>query len=599
MYFLRLYARVLGLLRPVLFTSLVLVGANLALAFSQFAEPMLFGKVVDRLAGAQGAHAIPQWSDIGPWLALWAAFGLFSIIAGVLVSLHSDRLAQRRRFATMADFFEHLMRLPSSYHAEAHTGRLLKVMIEGSNAMFGLWLSFFREHCAGFVALFVLLPMTMFVNWRLGAILLVLVAIFAAAMNYVIRQTQENQGAANDVYADMSKRVSDVLGNLPVIQSFTRIEGEARDLREMGARFLTAQFPVLTWWEFANIATRASSTLTLTSIFVVGVWLDIRGLTTIGQIVAFMSLATGLIGRLEQINNFVYFMFGTAPQIAQFFEVMSAKSDVVDRPGAASVGRLAGHVRFESVSFSYGGGRSALRELSFDAPAGRTIALVGGTGSGKTTTLAMLHRVFDPTEGAVTIDGIDIRDMTLNSLRANIGVVFQEPFLFARSIEDNLRIGKPDATEAEIARALERAQAADFVANQPHGLATIVGERGRNLSGGERQRLAIARALLKDPPIMVLDEATSALDAGTETRLQLALEAATRGRTTFIIAHRLATIRNADVILVLDKGRIIEAGPFRELVEGDGAFAALAKAQFMTRTEAETSAPAAELPVAG
>jgi ATP-binding cassette, subfamily B, beta-glucan exporter len=312
-----------------------------------------------------------------------------------------------------------------------------------------------------------------------------------------------------------------------------------------------------------------------------------------------MSLATSLIGRLEQIVGFVNFMFGQAPQLKQFFEVLDTKSSVAERPGAVGVGRLKGDVRFEGVAYSYGHGRDALRDVSFEAPAGRTIALVGGTGSGKSTALSMLHRVFDPSEGRVTIDGLDIRDMTLTSLRANIGVVFQEPFLFARSIEENLRIGKPDATNEEIALALERAQAADFVHGQPQGLATIVGERGRNLSGGERQRLSIARALLKDPPIMVLDEATSALDAGTETRLQQALEAAMRGRTTFIIAHRLATVRNADLVLVFDKGRIVESGPFDALVEKGGAFAALARAQFITRAAPEKSVAAAEGPLAG
>lgn len=582
MYFLRLYARVLGQLRPVWQASLALVAANLGLAFAQFAEPWLFGRVVDRLAGAQGAGGPPKWEDVGPWLAAWAGFGVFSIVAGVLVSLFSDRLAHRRRFAAMADFFEHLMRLPASYHASTHTGRLLKSMMDGANGMFGLWLAFFREHCAGFVALFVMLPLTLFVNWRLGAILVALLAIFAAAMNYVIRKTQDNQGVSNEIYGNVTSLVTDVLGNLPAIQSFTRIEREARDMRAMAEAFLTAQFPVLTWWALANVATRVSSTVTLTSIFVVGVWLDIRGLTTLGEIVAFMSLATSLIGRLEQMNNFVYYMFGMGPAISGFFAVMEEKSNVVERPNAVTVGRLNGDVQFEHVGFSYGPERKALDDIVIDAPRGRVIALVGGTGSGKSTALALLHRAFDPNEGRITIDGVDIRDMTLNSLRANIGVVFQEPYLFARSIEDNLRIGKPDATRAEIDRALTLAQA-DFVERQPQGLATMVGERGRSLSGGERQRLAIARALLKDPPILVLDEATSALDAGTETRLQAALEAATRGRTTFVIAHRLATVRKADLILVLDNGRIIESGRFEELVEKGGAFAALAAAQFMAK----------------
>jgi ATP-binding cassette subfamily B protein len=353
MPFLVLYARVLGLLRPVWPAALALVGANLALATAQFAEPLLFGKVIDRLAKARA----PTWGDVGPWVAAWAGFGVFSIVAGVLVNLYSDRLSHRRRFATMADFFEHLMHLPSSFHAEAHTGQLLKIMIESANAMFSLWLSFFREHCSGFVAVFVLLPTTLFVNWRLGSILLVLVAIFALAMNYVARKTQEKNGEANDVYAEMSKQVSDVLGNLPVVQSFARIEGEARALRALTERFLSAQFPVLTWWAFANIATRASSTIALTTIFVSGIAFVMRGTATLGEVVAFMTLAGSLIGRLEQTNTFVYFMFGSAAQVRQFFAILRLKSDVVERPGATPVGRLQGHVRFENVHFSYGAGR--------------------------------------------------------------------------------------------------------------------------------------------------------------------------------------------------------------------------------------------------
>jgi len=238
---------------------------------------------------------------------------------------------------------------------------------------------------------------------------------------------------------------------------------------------------------------------------------------------------------------------------------------VTDAPDAVAVGRLSGHVRFEDVSFSYDHAREALKEVSFDAPAGQTIALVGATGSGKSTTLNLLHRVFDPTEGRVTIDGLDIRAITLESLRENIGVVFQEPFIFARSIEENLRIGKPDATRAEMEHALEQAQAIEFVRRSPNGLQTVIGERGRNLSGGERQRLSIARALLKNPPIMILDEATSALDAKTEHQVQQAIDAAMRGRTTFVIAHRLSTIRSADCILVFDQGRAIESGSFDEL----------------------------------
>ncbi|HLJ71705.1 MAG TPA: ATP-binding cassette domain-containing protein, partial [Roseiarcus sp.] len=335
------------------------------------------------------------------------------------------------------------------------------------------------------------------------------------------------------------------------------------------------------WWAAASIATRACATLTLFAIFIVGIWLNIHGLASIGEIIAFMSLAAMLIARLEQIVGFANYLVLQAPRLAQFFDVLDTASTVADRPGGVAVGRLQGEVTFESVSYSYDGLRDALNGLSFHVPPGRTIALVGVTGSGKSTTLSLLHRVFDPTKGRISIDGRDLKDMTLTSLRRNIGVVFQEPLLFARSIEDNLRVGKPDASAEEIERALERAQAADFVARLPQGLSTLISERGRTLSGGERQRLAIARALLKDPPILILDEATSALDAKTERQFQEALKAATAGRTTFVIAHRLATIRDADEILVFDEGRIVERGGFDALVAAGGHFAALARAQFI------------------
>jgi ATP-binding cassette subfamily B protein len=581
MSFLRLYSRVLQQLSAAKSVAVALVLANLALASAQFAEPVLFGRIVDRLAGAQRAGAVPQWGQVLPLLAAWMAFGLFTIGAGVLVALHADRLAHRQRLSAMAAYFDHVLHLPLSFHAGAHSGRLLKVMIEGANGLMGLWLSFFREHCAGFVALTILLPLTLFLNVRLGAMLVALVAAFGLMMNFVVRRTESLQGAVDRFHSDLAERVSDVLGNLPVIQSFTRIEEETRALRSLIDRALGAQLPVLSWWAVAAVATRASATLTLLAIFITGVWLDIEGQATIGEIVAFMSLATMLIARLEQIVGFVNYMLTQAPKLAQFFAVLDTRSNVVDRPGATRVGRLSGRVSFENVTFSYDGAPPAVSDLSFDVEAGRTIALVGATGSGKSTTLSLLHRVFDPQSGRILIDGRDIRDMTLESLRDNIGVVFQEPFLFARSIEENLRIGKPGASAGEIERALERAQASAFVVSQPRGLATLVGERGRSLSGGERQRLAIARALLKDPPIMIFDEATSALDANTERQLQEALENARRGRTTFVIAHRLATIRHADQILVFDRGRVVEAGSFDDLVALRGLFASLARAQFI------------------
>jgi ATP-binding cassette subfamily B protein len=270
------------------------------------------------------------------------------------------------------------------------------------------------------------------------------------------------------------------------------------------------------------------------------------------------------------------------PRLREFFDIMDAVPVVRDSPCAANVGRIQGGVEYRNVSFSYDGRRRAVADLSFAARPGETIALVGPTGAGKSTAVALLHRAFDPQSGAILIDGTDIRDITLASLRQNIGVVFQETLLFDRSIAENLRVGKPDATLEELRAAAARAQALDFIDYNPEGFDAIVGERGRMLSGGERQRLSIARALLKDPPVLILDEATSALDAVTEAKISAALDEVMKDRTTFVIAHRLSTIKNATRILVFDRNHIVETGTFDELVALNGRFAALARAQLVT-----------------
>jgi glucan exporter ATP-binding protein len=578
----QIYIRVLGLLRPQWRLVTVLVAANLALAAAQFAEPILFGRIIDLMTQSQVSGQSLTWDKLLPLVGAWAAFGLFSIGGAILVGLNADRLAHRRRLAVMSEYFNHVLSLPLTFHTNVHSGRILKTMLDGAAAMFGLWLSFFRENCASFVSLFVLLPMTLFINWRLGGLLILLVLIFYVATSYVLRRTENLQGQVERYNSSLAEHASDTLGNIPVVQSFTRVEREAQTLNRIINDVLAAQLPVLSWWALVVVASRAASTLTILSIFLLGAWLHMRAEATIGEIITFMNFATMLIGRLEQVVGFVNVLFMQSAKIKDFFDILDTEAAVRDRTDARDAGRLVGGVAFENVSFSYDGRRQAIKNVSFIAKPGETIALVGSTGSGKSTTLGLLHRVFDPDTGCVKIDGVDIRDFTLTSLRRNIGVVFQEPMLFARTIEENLRIGNPDATDDEIQRALELAQATEFVSRQSDGHGTQVGERGRTLSGGERQRLSIARALLKNPPILVFDEATSALDATTEKLIQKALDAATRGRTTFVIAHRLATIRNADRILVFDQGEIVESGSFDDLVALNGRFARLAAAQFMT-----------------
>jgi ATP-binding cassette subfamily B protein len=586
MRMIRLYIRVLGELGSDLRVGALLALANVALAISAFAEPILFGRIIDVLTRGQIPGTPPvNFGVLTPLLLAWVAFGLFSIGAGALVALHADRLAHRRRLAVVANYFEHVLELPLAFHTSTHSGRVLKVMLEGSGGMSWLWLGFFREHMSALIALVVLLPLTVFLNWRLGLLLVALVAVFAVLTAIVLRKTETLQGSVERYHSNLAEHASDALGNVPVIQSFTRIEAETRSLKTIIHQLLQAQNPVLSWWALASVASRASATITVTAIFILGTWLHLNGLATIGEIVTFMSMATMLIGRLEQAVSFINQLFMQAPKLQEFFEILDTTPAVRDRPNARNVDRYRGDVVFDNVSFSYDGKRSAVQDVSFTVREGENVALVGATGSGKSTTLGLLHRAFDPQSGCIRIDGLDIRDVTLSSLRRNIGVVFQEPMLFARTIRENLQVGRPDATDAEMIEALERAQAIEFITRQTEGLDTVIGERGRSLSGGERQRLSIARALLKNPPILILDEATSALDAATERKLQMALDEVMRGRTTFVIAHRLATIRNANRILVFDQGRVIESGTFDELVARGGRFAELAKAQFMATDE--------------
>ncbi|AXK81164.1 glucan ABC transporter ATP-binding protein/ permease [Pseudolabrys taiwanensis] len=574
MKFVRIYARVLSLLGRRQGVAWMLGIANLAIAATQFAEPVLFGRVIDALTG-KGDRTLAFL------LGVWACFGLFNIVAGTLIALYADRLAHEQRHTVLSDYFQHVLELPTAFHSEVHSGRLMKVMLQGTDSLWGLWVGFFRDHMSGFVMFFVLLPLSMIMNWRLGLLLIGLTLVFAVLTVLVMRKTEELQGLVEEHYSELAERASDTLGNIALVHSFTRVDAEVSGLKSVIDRLLAAQIPVLSWWAVISVLTRASTTITMLLIIAVGAWLNGRGLSSVGEIVTFMGFAGLLIDKLQHTASFTNHVFTEAPRLQEFFDVLDTVPAVRDKATAVDPGRVRGQVEFRDVTFSYGGALPALSGINLAAEPGQTVALVGPTGAGKSTALALLYRSFDPQSGAILIDGTDVRDITLTALRRNIGVVFQEGLLFNRSIADNLRIGKPDATLEEMRDAARRAQALDFIEDDRHGFDARVGERGRMLSGGERQRLAIARALLKDAPILILDEATSALDARTETRLLAALDEVMKGRTTFVIAHRLATIRRADKILVFEGGRIVETGTFDELVRANGPFAGLARAQFM------------------
>jgi ATP-binding cassette subfamily B protein len=579
MSLMKVYGRVLGLLAQNRRALVLLVLGNAGVAALQFLDPLLFGRVIGLLSKSDSMPRDTLFSTGAHLVGVWLMIGAAGILVNIFTAMGAERMAHRLRLNAISKCFNHVLALPSAFHANAKSGGVMKTLVSGSDSLFALSLTFFKENLATYIAVLVVLPLSAFLNWRLSLVLVALVGVFVGVTMFVIRRTQAGQRRAEMAHSQLAGRAQDALGNVVAVQSFGRLQAEARAFAEIVENVIRHQFPVLNWWALVTVMTRGASTLAVITIVVAGALLHLHGKAQVSDIVSFMGFSTLLIGRLEAAVNFVSALFMRAPGLQDYFELLDTCSSVPEQADAEELAVTHGEVAFEQVGFAYPGGPSILSDVSFVARPGSVTALVGATGAGKSTAMHLLQRLWDPQEGGVLIDGQDLRDVTLDSLRRSIGVVFQESLLFNRSIRENLLVGRPDATQAEIERACRLAEAHDFIIRQPQGYDTLVGERGVTLSGGQRQRLAIARALLKDAPILILDEATSALDAATEARVSRAMAALMRGRTTFVIAHRLSTVRDADEILVFDNGRIAERGTFDGLIREGGRFAELVENQ--------------------
>ncbi|MCB1381627.1 MAG: glucan ABC transporter ATP-binding protein/ permease [Notoacmeibacter sp.] len=572
-----LYWRSLVLLGPERWRALALALAGAVIAVVQLAEPVLFGRMIDRLAAGAGAFRL---------IALWAGLGLFSIAASAVLAVMSDRLAHRARLAALSDAYSRAITLPVAWHAEKGSGQVVRTILSGTDTLFGLWLAVLREQLTMLVSIALMVPAVLAINWRMALVLIALGASYLVLNALVIARTRAGQAAVESHSGKVFGRVGDVIPNVTVVQSYGRFAEEMRAMRAMTGDLLSAQYPVLTWWGLLSVLTRAAATISMVAIFALGAVLVGRGDATVGEIVSFGAFAGLLIGHLDRLSSFVSGMHRRVPALSSFFELADAAGDSPDRADAkVFAGRARGEVRYRDVTYRFGDSESGVHGICFAVGPGRTVALVGPTGSGKTTTLALLQRLRSPQSGTIELDGKDIAGLTLESLRSQIAVVFQEAGLFNRSIADNIRIGKPTVTEAEVVAAARAAEAHDFIMAKPGGYGFVIGERGNALSGGERQRIAIARAILKDAPVLILDEATSALDPLTESRIARAIERLRAGRTTLVIAHRLSTVAHADEILVLDKGRIVERGTFASLEAEGGLFAAMVREGAIVRPE--------------
>lgn len=566
----QIYWRALGYLAAERQRVVVICAANVALAVAMIAEPILFGRIIESIAEEKGVAAE---------VAAWAGLGVFNIVAFVLVARGADRLAHRRRAEVLTESFEKVVAMPLAWHHRHGTSQSLHTLLRAMETLFSLWLEFMRQHLSTAVALMLLAPTALTLDWRMAAVLLALGASYVAISRAVMARTKDGQAQVERHYHRVFAHVSDSISNVSVLQSYGRLAREAESLRRYTADLIDAQFPVLNWWALASALHRLSATISMMVVLAIGAVLVERGHLRIGDIVAFAGFATLLIGRLDQLTGFVNQVFEARAKLEPFYALEDATVERAERPGARPVGRLRGEVAFENVFFRFPDSGAGVSDVSFRVEAGQTVAIVGPTGAGKTTLVNLLQRVFDPDSGTIRIDGIDTTTITRTSLRAQIATVFQDSGLLNRTIEENIRLGREDASYDEVHEAAQAAAAQDFILSKSQGYDTVAGERGGQLSGGERQRIAIARAVLKDAPILVLDEATSALDVETEAKVKEAIDRLRAGRTTFVIAHRLSTVCDADLVIFMDKGRIVEMGGYHELAQRDqGRFAALLRA---------------------
>ncbi|MCY8231950.1 ABC transporter ATP-binding protein [Priestia endophytica] len=549
------------------FSCAVFVGI-LELAF-----PIAVNEVIDRLLPME------NWTVIS--LACLGLLAIYLLNTGLqyIVTFWGHKLGINIETDMRRKLFGHMQKLSFSYYDENKTGhsisRLTKDLEEiGEVAHHG------PEDV--FVAIMTLLGafgIMLTINWKLAVLSFIVIPfLMICAIHFNKKMTKTFRKMFSDV-GDINARVEDSIGGIRVVKAFANEEHEQKRFEVNNERYRQTKlqsYKIMAQNIMANYMLMRTVTL-FTLLF--GTLFVIKGQLTYGEFVAFLLLSNILIGPIQKINAVIESYPKGIAGFKRYTEIMDTHPDIVDAEHAKDM-TVKGEIRYENVAFRYKNMERVLNGLTLSIKEGETVAFVGPSGAGKTTLCSLLPRFYEIEEGQITIDGVDIRDFTLQSLRSQIGIVQQDVFLFSGTIRENLSYGKLDATEEEIEEAARKAQLSDFISNQSDGLDTIIGERGVKLSGGQKQRLAIARIFLKNPPILILDEATSALDTETEVAIQQALNELSKGRTTLVIAHRLATIKNADRIMVVTKSGITEQGTHDRLLGEKGIYSRLHQAQF-------------------
>lgn len=435
-------------------TSLLICTANVILAVITIAEPILFGRVID---------AITEGSDIIPTLTIWVCFGLSNIIAYVLVARSADRLTHRRRLTVLTESFERIIAMPLIWHQQRGTSNALHTLLRAIDTMSAIWLDFMRQHLSTLVALFVLIPIAFNMNWRLSTVLVVLAIIYVLIARLVMRKTKDGQAAVECYHHNLFKHVSDSISNVFIVQSYNRIKEETSILYQHTNDLLKAQNPVLNWWALASGLNRMASTISIVCVLLLGAFFVAKGQLRVGEVVAFVGFAQLMINRLDQISGFINLTVSSQAKLQEFFAMEDSTFHINEPKNLPSLQNVKGAIEFHNVTYNFPNSSQGIFDISFKVKTGQTVAIVGPTGAGKTTLINLLQRVYEPTFGYISIDGVNIRSINRESLRKSLATVFQDAGLFNRSIHDNILIGRATATDEELYEAAKIAAAHDFI----------------------------------------------------------------------------------------------------------------------------------------
>ena len=546
----------------------------LAISGLTLLQPMVIRWVVDGVLATEAYD-----------LLIYGALAIFGVAAlkGVIQYLQRFNMAyagQKVVFDIRNTLYEHLQQLSYSFYDQTQTGQIMSRVTSDVDAAQRFLSNGAIQIVSNVVSFFATLILMLSLNWRLTLISMVTVPVLAWRVGVYATKVRPMFAQIQQQLAVVNTRIQENIAGQRVVKAFARKQYEMdkfeKDNMELLQRSIRAERLSAINWSLMRLLTEMS----LAIILWYGGRQVISSELTLGTLMSFNMLLGQLLGPIRMLGWQVSMVQRTIASGERIFEILDTQADVRDKPGAKPIGEIEGRVTFENVSFAYDGVNMVLNNINLDVSPGETVAILGGTGSGKTTLINLIPRFYDVTEGKILIDGVDIRDVTIESLRRQIGIVTQETFLFSASLRDNIAYGKPEATDEEIVEAAKAAHIHDFIMSLPNGYDTLIGERGVGLSGGQKQRVAIARALLMDAKILLLDESTSSVDVETEMQIQQAFSRLLKDRTAFIIAQRLSTVRDADRVIVLDNGRIVEEGTHEELLQLGGIYTAIYNLQF-------------------